>query len=229
MHFGGLAIDAMVGSISWYRRRSSEDGLLSMLNRLVMDLCSKVGSTSMLGRNPKMARRQDIFVVTMKSGIALWCGNNMPRPPLLVWTCAMYFEMVGMCWVPSSSCRNFVMRSLIPSTNGLDQADQLFGLKSMGRLCITSAPSRCGNFCRVHVLNSLSRVWRSEIFVDNWVYCCCVASSCSRKNRFAKAADPTGVPSRRNPSVSSIPRDELPDFSIEYVLMEYSMFAAVEG
>lgn len=67
-----------------------------MLNRSVMDECNVVGSTSILGRNPKVARRQDIVVVTMKSGIARWCGNNMPRPPLLVWTCAMYFEMVGM-------------------------------------------------------------------------------------------------------------------------------------
>ena len=74
------------------------------------------------------------------------------------------------------------MRWLIPLTNGLDHADQLFGSKLMGRLCITSAPSKCGNFCRVHVLKSLSRVWRSEMFVDSWVYCCRVASSCSRKN-----------------------------------------------
>ncbi len=55
-----------------------------MLNRFVMDGCSVVASTSMLGRNPKVARRQDMVVVIMKSGIARWCGNNMPRPPLLV-------------------------------------------------------------------------------------------------------------------------------------------------
>ncbi len=70
----------------------------------------------------------------------------------------------------------------MPSTRGLDQADQLFGSKSEGKLCMTSAPRRCGSFCRVHVLNSLSRVWRSEMSVDSCVYCCRVASSCSRKN-----------------------------------------------
>ena len=74
-----------------------------MLNKLLMDLCSRVGSMSMLGRNPKVARRQDIVVVTMKSGMALWCGNNIPSPPLLVWTCAICFEIVGMCWVLSRS------------------------------------------------------------------------------------------------------------------------------
>ena len=42
-------------------------------------------------------------------------------------------------------------------------------------------------------------------------------------------ADPTGVPSNRNPSVSSMPLDEFPIFSVEYVLMEYSMSAAREG
>ena len=42
-------------------------------------------------------------------------------------------------------------------------------------------------------------------------------------------ADPTGVPSSRNPSVSSMPCDELPTLSIEYVLMEYSISVAREG
>ncbi len=42
-------------------------------------------------------------------------------------------------------------------------------------------------------------------------------------------ADPTGVPSSRNPSVSSMPCDVLPIRSIEYVLREYSMSAAREG
>ena len=106
----------------------------------------------------------------------------MPRPPLLVWTCPMYFEMVGMCEVPSRSWKNWVIRWLIPSTRGLVQAGQLFESKSMGKLCIMSARRRCGSFCRVHVLKSLSHVWRSKIFVDNCVYCCFVALSCSRKN-----------------------------------------------
>ena len=57
---------------------------MSMLNSSVMDECNVVGSTSILGRNPKVARRQDMVVVTIKSGTARWCGNRMPSPPLLV-------------------------------------------------------------------------------------------------------------------------------------------------
>ena len=45
----------------------------------------------------------------------------------------------------------------------------------------------------------------------------------------ANVADPTGVPSSRNPFVSSMPLDEVPTLSMEYVLMEYSMSAASEG
>ena len=58
----------------------------------------------------------------------------------------------------SRSWKKVVMRWLIPSTRGLDQADQFFGSKSVGRLCMMSAPRRCGSFCRVHVLNNFSRV-----------------------------------------------------------------------
>ena len=107
------------------------------------------------------------------------------------------------------------MRELIPSTRGLDHAVHSFGLKSSGRLCMISAPRRCGSFWSVQLLKSLSRVWRSVISVASLLYCCLVWSSCSMKNSFAKVADPTGVPSRRNPLVSSMPIVLLCFFSME--------------
>ncbi len=33
------------------------------------------------------------------------------------------------------------------------------GLKSSGRWCMASELRRCGSFCRMHVLKSLSLVW----------------------------------------------------------------------
>ena len=81
----------------------------------------------------------------------------------------------------------------------------------------------------VHVLNNFSRVCRSVMSVDNLTYCECVCFNCSRKKLFANSADPTGVPSKRNPSVNSIPVLECSDFSMEYVLIEYSTSAASGG
>lgn len=63
------------------------------------------------------------------------------------------------------------------------------------------------------------------MLVDNLMYCECVCSNCSRKKLFANLVDPTGVPSKRNPSVSLMPVHECPDFSMEYVLIEYSTYA----
>ena len=56
-----------------------------MSNKEFIDLCRNVGSTSMLDRKPNVARRNDMVVETMKSGMARWWGNNIPRPPLLGW------------------------------------------------------------------------------------------------------------------------------------------------
>jgi hypothetical protein len=198
-------------------------------NRVFIDVCNNTGLTSMLDRKPSVARRNDMVVDTMKSGMARWCGNNTPRPPLLGWMWAMYLETVGICCMFSRSVKKIVVRLLIPSTRGLDQACQLFGSKSNGILCMMSAPSRCGSFCIVHVLKSLSRVWRSVMSVDSLVYCRCVCSNCSRKKLFANDVDPTGVPSKRKPSVNSMPIVEFPDFSVEYVLIEYSISVVSDG
>ena len=65
--------------------------------------------------------------------------------------------------------------------------------------------------------------------VDSLVYCVCVCCNCSRKKLFANDVDPTGVPSKRKPSVSSMPIVDFPDFSVEYVLIEYSISAASNG
>ena len=68
-----------------------------------IEVCSFVGSTSMLLRKPDVARLSDVVVVMIKSGIALWLGKSMPSPPLIVWMCPMYLEMMGMLVVPSRS------------------------------------------------------------------------------------------------------------------------------
>jgi hypothetical protein len=133
----------------------------------------------------------------------------------LVCMCPMYLEIVGMLSKPRRSCRNCVMRELMPSTRGLDHAVHSFGSKSRGRLCIMSVPRRCGSFWSVQLLKSLSRVCRSVISVASLLYCCFVSFSCSMKNSFANVADPTGVPSRRNPLVSSMPIVLLCFFSME--------------
>lgn len=93
----------------------------------------------------------------------------------------------------------------MPSINGLEYVGQALGSKLSGRLCMTSAPRRCGNFCRVHVWNSFRRVCKSDMSLDIFRYCFLAWSSALMKNLFANSGDPTGVPSRRNPSVSSTP------------------------
>ena len=77
--------------------------------------------------------------------------------------------------------------------------------------------------------NSLRRVCKSKISVDNLVYCSLVSSNCSMKNLFANVLEPTGVPSSWNPSVSSMPMVPLFVFSTEKVLIVSSISAASEG
>ncbi len=71
-------------------------------------------------------------------------------------------------------------------------------------LCIMSASRRCGSLLMVHCENSLSRVWWSMILDVNLEASSFVISSCSSKYFRANVADPMGVPSNLNPSVSSI-------------------------
>ena len=56
----------------------------------------------------------------------------------------------------------------------------------------------------VHCENSFNLVCRSGILSVNCWVSSSVAFSCSSKKILAKLADPTGVPSNLNPSVSSM-------------------------
>jgi len=66
-------------------------------------------------------------------------------------------------------------------------------------------PSRWGSFrsVHVHVLNSLSLVWRSVMFLVRVSIWLLTVVSCSAKKVSAKVADLTGVSRSLNPSVSS--------------------------
>lgn len=68
-----------------------------------------------------------------------------------------------------------------------------------------SDPSRCGSLVMAQVLKSLSRVCRSGMRVERVEIMSVTDVSCSVKKLLAKDCDPTGVPRRRNPSVSSTP------------------------
>jgi hypothetical protein len=48
LHLGGLVIVAIVGSMRWYRRRRLDVGFELMSNRVFIDVCSNMGSTSIL-------------------------------------------------------------------------------------------------------------------------------------------------------------------------------------
>ena len=100
--FSDVAIVAIFGSSKWYRWRQLDVLFESMSNKLVIDLWSRSGLTSILEWKPNLARRIEEVVVMMKSGIALWLGKRMPRPPLLVWMWLIYLEMVGMLGRPSN-------------------------------------------------------------------------------------------------------------------------------
>ena len=66
-------------------------------------------------------------------------------------------------------------------------------------------PSRCGSFCKVHVLKSLRRVWESVIWEWRMLQVLVTSSSFSCRNWLMNFVNPTGIPRRQNPSVTSPP------------------------
>ena len=82
----------------------------------------------------------------------------------------------------------------------------------------------------VHCENSFKRVCRSGILSDSCRASNSVVSSCLLKKLCAKVADPTGVPSSLNPSVSSTAmEDPSVFFLIEYLAIVFWTSCASEG
>ena len=63
--------------------------------------------------------------------------------------------------------------------------------------------SKCGSFCMVHSINILNLVCGSLIALCMLSVCCCISFSFSLMNSIAKVGEPTGIPRRRYPWVSS--------------------------
>ena len=63
-----------------------------MANRSDIDGCGRIGSVSLLMRNPCRARRLQSIVFRTKSGAARKLALRNPSPPLLVLRCAMRVE-----------------------------------------------------------------------------------------------------------------------------------------
>lgn len=165
-----------------------------------------------------VARRMEMVDVTMKSGIARVLGKRIPRPPLQVGRCVMRFECGGRVSIESKFVMKSVMRVFIPGVSvPWFHVGQSVGEYVKGRLCIISAPRRCGSLLIVHVLKILSLVCKSGIPSDNLFSWVRTEESCSSKNEFANEGEPTGVPRRRNPSVSSTP---IVDWVVLHLLCE---------
>lgn len=71
----------------------------------------------MLVRNPSCARRIDMVVVIMKSGIARVLGKRSPRPPLFVSRWVISFECSGRSVISKSVVRNLVIIALSPGVS----------------------------------------------------------------------------------------------------------------
>ncbi len=131
-----------------------------------------------------------------------------------------YVGSVSCSGMFSSVLKNVVVILSKPSVRWPFQLYHSSFLNSLVWLCKTSESNRCGCFCAVHWVKSLSRVCRSEIqvLIENAAISTCF--SCSSKNSFANVDDPTGEPSKRNPVVSSTGESGAFDEGlVEYVAM----------